>query len=201
MSADLEQLLTDADATATSPVERIGNMGERVRSIARRRRNACVFASAAASLVVALSVLFALRPQFAGPVVRDDAPPPSPDAVEEVIAALDAEADARMAIVERLVAAEHHRALARRSRAPDPLLAVRREQDQAAYMLIYEADRIAQKRSERARATEKYRRVLALFPETHWASLARERLVELNGASRRSAPDPLRDPGTTEGLS
>jgi hypothetical protein len=71
---------------------------------------------------------------------------------------------------------------------------VRREQDRTAYLLIYEADRLARKSEARERAVEEYRRVLALFPDTHWASVARERLVELNGSSSRGTDAPVGAP-------
>lgn len=201
MSDELEQLLRHADATSASPVEHIGDMGQRVRSLARRRRSARLAGSAAAMFIAALAALYAVRPHPAAPIVRDDAPAPSLDAIEDALAALDTEADARMAIVEHLVMAERRRDSARRIPAPDPMISVRREQDRAAYLLIYEAERLAQLSGEQARAAEEYRRVVALFPDTRWASVARERLAKTNSSSERSSAEMIRFPSSTKELS
>ena len=34
-------------------------------------------------------------------------------------------------------------------------------------------------------------RVVALFPDTHWAAVARERLVEMGGSSRNGTAAPI----------
>jgi hypothetical protein len=191
MSRDLEQLLREADAAAGPPPEGEVNLSERVRSIARRRgRQARVAgATSAAALVLMACGYYALHPPAALPIVHHDAAlAPSSTDMARTLASLDAEADARMALVERMLAAEQRQQQQQQqrmhqTRGPDPLLAVRREQDKAAYMLVYEADRLGRRADERMRAAEEYRRVLALFPETHWASVARDRLAELNGSS------------------
>jgi hypothetical protein len=197
MSMDLGQLLREADASAARPVAPAGNLGAAVRAVARRRRRVRAgIGSALAALALVTCGLYALRPHGDGIVVQRELTPPvvSPEEARREIARLDAEARSRMAVVERVMATERRRSGVKERRVADPLLAVRREQDRTAYLLIYEADRLARKSEARERAVEEYRRVLALFPDTHWASVARERLVELNGSSRRGTDAPVGAP-------
>ena len=129
--------------------------------------------------------MLASQPRRPAPVARSEPTRASVEELERTMAGLRAEAKVRAAVVQRLVVAERRRERTHRAAAPDPLVAVRREQDRAAYLLIYEADRLARQDGERKRAVDEYRRVLALFPETHWASVARERLVAMGASSRR----------------
>ena len=155
-------------------------------------------------LVVTLSVIYVSRPLTPAPIVRRVEAPRSPADMRRALASLDAEAQASMAVVERLVAAEERRGAARRARVPDPLIFVRREQDRAAHLLVLEADRLAKQLNERERAAAEYRRIVSLFPDTHGAAMARERLAEMGGSSDRrnkAAPHVIVVPGTTKELS
>ena len=189
MNDQLGQLLREADASARRPVVRDGDLGATVRNVARRRRRRSVRAGvvgAVTAIVLVTGGLFVMRAQNNVALVQREVAPPvvSPEATWREIAMLNAEADSRMAVVERMLVMERRRTAVRERRAEDPLLAVRREQDRAAYLLIYAADRLARKAEARERAVEEYRRVVALFPETHWSTVARERLVELGGSSQ-----------------
>lgn len=196
MSDQLGQLLREADATAGRPAAPRADLGAVVRHVARRRRRARTVAGGAVVVMIVgvTCALYLMRPNENGSVVqRERAPSPpvlSPEEARREIAVLDAEAESRMAVVERMLTMERRRVSATQQRATDPLLAVRREQDRAAYLLIYEADRLARKSEARERAVEEYRRVVTLFPDTHWASVARERLVELGGSSRKGTAGP-----------
>ena len=189
MKHDLEQLLREADAAAPPPAERIDDLGASVRTRAHRRRRNIRFASGAtAAMILLLLLLYRTRPPDAGVVANRPAPASSPVDAARQMALLAAEAERRTAHVEKLLAAERRAIQPRRKSGSDPVLALRREQDRAAYLLIYEAERLARMSNEKARAAEEYRRVLSLFPETHWASVARERLAEMGGASQGSNP-------------
>jgi hypothetical protein len=203
MSDQLGQLLREADASAGRPAAPRADLGAVVRRVARRRRTVRAAAGGAVVMIVGMCGMYLMRPNENVTVVqRETAPSPpslSPEQARREIAMLAAEAESRMAVVERMLEMERRRGSATRQRATDPLLAVRREQDRAAYLLIYEADRLARKSEARERAVEEYRRVVALFPDTHWASVARERLVEMGGSSRKRTAAPIN--GAEEELS
>jgi hypothetical protein len=205
MSVDLEQLLREADAGARPPAERVSaDLAGSIRSLARRRRSIRMTGGASAAIAGMVVLSFVLYPSQPDQRIVTTVAPQSPadaESLARAMAAVSAEADARMRMVERVVAAGRRTDANRGGRAADPLIAVRREQDRAAFLLIYEADRLARQSSESARAAEEYRRVVTLFPDTRWASVARERLAELGGASHRLGTDAIGTPGTTKDLS
>jgi hypothetical protein len=103
------------------------------------------------------------------------APPPLPSPAQ--VAALDLEAQLHERVADRLLATERlRRRMAAHPPAHDPTLTeLQQQRDCAALLLVYEADRYRQRRqSEEAIAG--YRRAIELFPQTHWADVARQRL-------------------------
>ena len=65
------------------------------------------------------------------------------------------------------------------------LLAAQKEVDRAASILVKEANRMARDPRQRPEAIEKLERVLRLFPQTPWATVAQQKLtqlLELSGA-------------------
>jgi hypothetical protein len=59
------------------------------------------------------------------------------------------------------------------------LLDLRQQRDRAALILVYEADEHARQRQP-DQAVARYRRAIELFPQTHWAAVARQRLKEIS---------------------
>jgi hypothetical protein len=115
------------------------------------------------------------------PIARDDLQAP-----EVELAALRREADERTAHVEMLLAVERRVASRHPTPRGDTLARLRAEQDRAALILIYQADRYSRELKLAAPAVDGYRRVIELFPESQWASVARQRLREIE--SRSSLP-------------
>ena len=66
---------------------------------------------------------------------------------------------------------------ARRAKSPTHAAStdVQSQRDRAALILVYEADRSARE-NRPADAVASYRRAIELFPQTHWAEVARQRL-------------------------
>lgn len=100
----------------------------------------------------------------------------------EEIERLAAEADFHLLVARRMIAAfEHERAMeqVRRELAlGDGLDEVRRELDVVAYRMICRADRMREAMQPSEEAVALYRQVIELFPTTHSAELARERLAQ-----------------------
>jgi hypothetical protein len=180
MSTDpLAQLLRAADSTAAvrgpaSPTQ----FADQVRNrLARRRRNRSVATALAivltASLAATIASLPGLRPQ---PVQVAAHRPAEPPAATKLDLALQAELHERTA--KRLLASGPS-GTARRTVDPNSALAeLRQQRDRAALMIVYAAD--AERRANRPQqAVAAYRRTIELFPQTHWAAVARQRLKEI----------------------
>ncbi len=185
----LSQLLSRADAEAGRPVGPSLGLAGRVRAEARRRARVRATYTAAAVLLVAAAmaipiVRHSLRPQVTNvAVVR---PGPMRDGrevarLQNEIAALREQADSREAAVAVMIQGE-----ARGRRAParalaDPQERIRDQQELAALALVRQADRLYRELDRKRSATATYQRVVALFPQTPWATVARQRLVEIKG--------------------
>ena len=194
----LRKLLREADAAAGQPPKVAGDLARRVRVLAARRRRVEFGMSAAAAILLATGMTFLMsqstasrssagRPAIVkgGPAVAKGSPivPESADIVAE-IARLDREASVRLAVARRteeLVREMRERDAAKRTQEVyvDPVADARREVEKAAYTLVSQADRMCRDMNLCAAAEVNYRRVLELFPETPWATVARQRLDEI----------------------
>jgi hypothetical protein len=184
MTSDpIGDLLTHADATAGPPQPRPG-LADRVRTQAQRRRTrARVTAGAVAVLAIAgafPAVRSTLR-QRTTDVTSVPANAFDAARLRQEITALRQEATAREKVVAAMLAGE---ARGRRppARSPvDPLQRIRDQQDVAALALVRQADRLYHDLARPQRAAATYERVVELFPQTPWATVARQRLVEIKG--------------------
>jgi len=203
----LQDLLQTAAAELERTIVVPGELAQRVRSLDRkRRRNARRLAVLAPLVVVGVVVAcwrtgafneFAEEPQLAGESVRpgtDSLPVglPSKVANDENVLAATPEADpARLAAK----ADHHHRiamrliAMRKRDRAveearssianQEPDGDSREQIEVVAYRMIIRADGLRQAMRPNAEVLAIYRDVIHLFPKTHSAELARQRLTEL----------------------
>jgi hypothetical protein len=177
---DLEQLLRTADAQApAAPLA--GDLSARVhRRLARRRLRQATAATLGVVILVGAGV-------FA--ILRTDPPPPPhhnlsalpamttrpalPDTADA--AHFDLTATLHELTAQKLLAAQGSSRSATLSSPPPDAHFLR---DRAALVLVYDADRdVRENRPADARA--RYRRAIELFPHTHWAQVARQRLKEI----------------------
>ena len=179
MSDRLSQLLRAADAP---PPTAAGDLVQRVQR-RRTRERTTRRAIAASVLLLALCLPWVTRLRSpVQPVVIAPAPsvavvtPPTPAAV----AALDAEARLHEQVADRLLASSSRGRRGAQTKSPhDPALAeLQQQRDRAALLLVYEADQYRQ-RNQPIDAVASYRRAIELFPQTHWADVARQRLKDL----------------------
>jgi hypothetical protein len=68
---------------------------------------------------------------------------------------------------------------------PEPMDQVKSQVNQAAERMVQEADELWRDRRQRMLAAARYQRVIELFPNTEWASVARQRLEEMAGAKSK----------------
>jgi hypothetical protein len=61
----------------------------------------------------------------------------------------------------------------------NPMIQIRDYRNQAAGILFKQAEQLAQQRSQRRQAKHRYERLIQLFPQSGWATLARDRLARM----------------------
>lgn len=191
MSDDpLRQILQQADAAAGDPPEIAGDLAHRVRTLAARRRRVSFGLSAAAAVVLAAGMTFLLSrtptssERGAGPgIVQSGQVQPGLVEIRTEIERLGREAEIRLAVARRmqelLEQMERSKTRKRQHDYPDPVARARREVDRAAFVLVSQADRMCRDLDLCDSAAVKYQRVVDLFPETPWATVARQRLDEI----------------------
>ena len=154
----LRQLLIDADAAAPTPATSNGDIASNVRHRLRRRTQSQM---AAASL--ALCAMLALVPLLH----KNSKPTPiaNDTRARKELAMIRLQADSQAAAATRLI--QYQRAVDLRTTAArkfdrgQPLDRLQQQRESAARLLTQDGE---------------YRRVIQLFPETHWAAIARQRL-------------------------
>lgn len=152
------------------------DLASAVRSKARSMR---AVRTGSTVLAVALLALVALPFIHSGPPRGVQSP--RPVTADVPLAALQQEADLRLAVSKALVARERDREL-RRSKGGryfSPADVVQHESDRAALTLIDHGDRLRRELMQPDAAIRAYRRTIELFPDTRWASIARRRIDDL----------------------
>jgi hypothetical protein len=190
----LQHLLTRADALAGTPKATANDLAHRVRVELHRRQVRTSIAGAGVATAALLAIVLALsfRPTppkvannipttTASPTVRHDGPTPPPQ--NEHLVALRSEADQREAVVNAVLAREAQQRALARTPQPDPLAQIAAERDLGALALVRQADRRYRETDhpDPAAAATAYARVVELFPNTHAAAVARERLAAIGG--------------------
>lgn len=180
MNDPIGQLLRNADASLPSPAAPDG-LALRVRHRRDRRwRRTTRYVVAMASialimLTVWLTTTIASRP---APAKHLAVSPPARQRMSDamMLAAIDLNARLHEQTAAMLISD-------RRAARPAPSHAsagadVQTQRDRAALILVYEAERSAREHHP-ADAAAGYRRAIALFPQSPWADVARQRLKEL----------------------
>ncbi len=191
----LEKLLRRADALAGLPSALPADLPRRVRHLAERRRRVRIAGSTAAAACLAAFLLLygvsAPRPDGGDGVVQvtpqHEAQPGEALAdaewVRAEIARLRAEGDLRLEIIRRTLAIQQQQArladLERELAQPDPLRLAQARVEEAASILVHQADQLHRTLSSPEAAFASYRHTIELFPRTHSAQIARARLAEL----------------------
>lgn len=186
MKSRLEELLAKADQ-ATPPPRPVADVVHRAPAIAGRRRKVRRIATMAVLLAATCGLGYRLPRRTAGTTPRPieivkahpTVPPNDTDTQLRVqIAQLHEEADFHQRLAERLMQVELARPPIARNRRAAPTGEVVTHVDDAAFALVYQADRLRTEADQIAVAEELYRRVAADFPESPSAVVARRRLAE-----------------------
>ena len=163
--------MKEADAVAGPPPDSGGQLAQQVFRLRRRRSWQ---SSGLVAAVLALSVpgvaWLLLEPgsRQVQPVARQGQLQQELKQLQDQVDALRVELDTALAVLRELQAARS-----------DPLAEVQRQVERAAFIMVFQADRMYRQLRLPASAVDSYRRVIALFPDTHWAQVARQRLSEI----------------------
>jgi len=176
----IEKLLQEADRTADSPKRVRVDLSE-IRRRAKRRRilNITGPVATAAVLMVALGI-WSITLRIAQPTPEQE----RIISLENQVKQLQARTDAAMNLIQEMLEQEKRQQRlddldAQLASIPDPLEEMQKQVDKTAFMLVYQADRLYCELNQTGSAVEAYNRVIRLFPENHWARVARQRLAEI----------------------
>ena len=187
----IEELLRQADRAAGARPAMPPDLAGRVRRLARRRRAVRITTGAvAAALAVGIATAVFMAGPHGEPAPVDntlivDVDNPQDDLVRLRVefGELRAEAEATLAVARRILDLQSEQKLlaelARIRARPDPVEEVRQQMDKAAFIIVYQADRMYRELNLHESAIASYRQSIKLFPQTRWADVARERLAEI----------------------
>jgi tetratricopeptide (TPR) repeat protein len=176
----IRQLFAKADEAAGEPVFRRMTTPDIRRRVRRRRLvRVAVPTSLAAVLAVAAAVSVLWMPAK-GPQVR----PQRIASLEEQVKQLQARTDATLKLVQEVLDQDRQQrrlaALeAELASIPDPVREIDRQVDQAAFILVYQADKLYKELNQTESAVAAYQEVIQLFPTNRWAAVARQRLSQI----------------------
>jgi HAMP domain-containing protein len=181
----IKDLLKIADQTIGQPVMNPIDV-DKIRQRASTRRIAGIAVRIAAVLVLVLALAIW---NLSG---RNTKPPTSDKQIASVqnqLKQLNATVDATLKLVQDMLETERqqHRLdelQARLANISDPLEEVQKQVDKTAFILVFQADQMQRERGQRASAIRTYNRVIELFPQSHWAEIARQRLSEMRNQQR-----------------
>ncbi len=193
----LQQLLRKTDEAFGGPPAGPADLGARVRRRAQRQHTFRVASGAAACTAVLVAGLTAWVGGWGmgGPA---EPPTPGPDApqmvsiaelqarIEQLSEEVRAGCDALAEVLRREESERQLAALQDQTEA-DPLREVNEQVDRAALTMVYQADRMYRELNLRESAVASYEQTIKLFPQTHWAQVARNRLAELKTAGKGDA--------------
>jgi DNA repair exonuclease SbcCD ATPase subunit len=177
---EIRKLLQEADRTAGPPVEVHVNL-----AAVRRRANRRRFISSAAPVAVAAVLMVAVG--LWGLAIRTPRTIQEQEKVallEAQVKQLQARTDAVLKLIQQVLEEEQRQQRldeleAQLANIRDPLEELEKQVDKTAFILVYQADRLYKELNQTDSAVENYNRIIDLFPKNRWASVARERLKEI----------------------
>ena len=178
----VSNLLQDADRMAGGPV-RTGVDLLAVRRRANRRRLTSLAGPVATAAVAMIALgIWSLDLKDSETTQEQK----TIASLEIQVKQLQASTDAAVALIHEVLEDERRQSRldeleAELASIPDPLEEIQKQVDKTAFILVYQADRLYRELNETESAVETYNRVIKLFPRNQWATVARQRLSEIEG--------------------
>lgn len=182
------ELLKQADAAVGPPrVAGIGAAGVR-----RRIRHRRVVSGGVLAVVTAVLLIVGLQYVPGGAKRTMKGPEQRIASLEDQVRQLRAQSEETLALVRDVLAKERqqdrlHALQTELASIPDPVERMKQQADKTAFSLVYQADRMYREMNQAQSAVETYEQVIRLFPQNHWADVAKERIAEIKD-SRTNKP-------------
>jgi hypothetical protein len=173
----IKNLLQKADQTAGGPVPvSIDFSAVRRRAGRRQTINLAARVAAAAVVVIALGIW-----SFTAKKTRDRQ---RIVALEMQVEQLRAQTDATLKLIREVLDEERKQRRLNELQAQlasysNPLEEIQKEVDKTAFILVYQANRMYSELDQKDAAIQAYNRVIEFFPQSRWAEVARQRLLEI----------------------
>jgi tetratricopeptide (TPR) repeat protein len=176
----IRALLQRADEVAGTPAfGRVSTI-----RIRRRIQRRWVFRSAAIMSAAAVITIAATLGILCTRLARPQPQHAAIASLEAQVKQLQARTDATVQLIQEVLKKDrqqrHLASLeAELSSIPDPRLEIEQQVDKAAFILLYQADRLYKELNRTDSAVAAYKEIIQLFPTHRWAEVARERLAEI----------------------
>ena len=176
----IKSLLQEADREAGPPAQ-VHVTLPAVRRRAERRRLTSLAGPIAAAAVILVAAGLWNAANKTGETTQENQKIAS---LESQIKQLQARTDAALDLIEEVLAEEQRQRRldelqAQLAAIADPLEEAQKHLDKTAFILVYQADRMYRELNQTDSAVEAYNRVIELFPQNRWATVARQRLSEI----------------------
>ena len=168
---NLNQLLKQADADGELTPLDAARLASTARGRLRRRKQAVRYGALAAAAMIAVVCVFSVQKyqsyKKGQRIVQ----------LQQEVEELSRRTEQTLALVEKMLERQEQQDIDRRLASyQDP---IRQQVDEAAFILVYQADRMAEKYNNKETAIDYYNQVIERFGDTPSAETARERLVQI----------------------
>ena len=176
----IKNLLQEADRQAGLPAQAHVTLSAVRRRANRRRLISLAGPPAAAAVILIAAGLW----NAANKTTETTQENQQIASLESQIKQLQARTDAALDLIQEVLAEERRQRRldelqAQLAAIADPLEEAQKHLDKTAFILVYAADRMYRELNQTDSAVEAYNRVIELFPRNRWATVARQRLSEI----------------------
>jgi hypothetical protein len=180
----IKDLLQEADRIAGVPEQASVDTGI-IRHRAHKRylaRKIVFFTAAAAAIILTISV-WTLSVRTTKPIGDND----GLVRLQAQVKYLQARTDATLKLVQEMLQKEQKQRELEALQAQlesigDPREEISQQVERTALILVFQADKMYRELGQKNSAMQAYSRVIELFPQSRWAKVARQRLVDIQNA-------------------
>jgi tetratricopeptide (TPR) repeat protein len=180
----IKDLLQEADRIAGVPEQASVDTGI-IRHRAHKRylaRKIVFFTAAAAAIILTISV-WTLSVRTTKPIGDND----GLVRLQAQVKYLQARTDATLKLVQEMLQKEQKQRELEALQAQlesigDPREEISQQVERTALILVFQADRMYRELGQKNSAIQAYSRVIELFPQSRWAKVARQRLLDIQNA-------------------
>ena len=183
----IKDLLQKADRLTSGPIIDSDHLITVVRRRANYRRIRNIVAPTAAAALLLTAVGLWYLSSGTDEITKDKG---TIAALEIQVRQLQARTDTVLNFVRAVLEKEKKQRLldqlnAQLASIPDPIEEMQKQADKTAFVLIYQADYMYRELNLKSDAIEQYNQIIKLFPENRWATMAKQKLLEIKNEKFR----------------